>query len=161
MLIGMLRTKVTCQFCFGGLNIMKKHDLKRLALMGLISGLTFNFPANAEGDKSEYAVDADEDGNRGYYLMSEDDLLLELNKEGTATYNKLSPEGKVLARKVASQRCNGTNECKGLNACKTDDNDCAGKGSCKGKSKCAFSDKNLAVKVVAEKMAAKRSEALK
>jgi hypothetical protein len=141
---------------------MKKRDLKKLALMGLMSGLTFHLPVHAADDKAEYStVDADEEGNRGYFLMSEDDLLLELNKEGTETYNKLSPEGKALARKVASQRCNGTNECKGLNACKTDSNDCAGKGSCKGKSKCAFSDKNLAVKVVAEKMAAKRSDSLK
>lgn len=140
---------------------MNKHDLKKLALIGLISGIAFQAPVNADSkDSSDYSVDADEEGNRGYYLMSEDDLLLELNDKGTALYNSLTPEGKELARKVASQRCNGTNECKGLNACKTDANDCAGKGACKGKSKCAFSDKNLAVKVVADKMAAKRNGAV-
>lgn len=98
--------------------------------------------------------------NMGYYLMSEDELLLELNDEGTKIYKSLSPEGKKLAREVASQRCNGTNSCKGLNACQTDQNSCAGKGSCKGKSKCAISDKNLAVKLVAKKMAEKRNGAL-
>lgn len=140
---------------------MKKRDLKKLALMGLISGLAIQVPIHA-ADKSEAkSADNDYDGNRGYFLMTEDDLLLELNNEGIATYNKLSDEGKALAREVASQRCNGMNKCEGLNACKTDDNECAGKGSCKGKSKCAFSDKNLAVKVVADKMAAKRSNSLK
>lgn len=99
-------------------------------------------------------------GNLGYHLLTEDELLLELNDEATKQYNALSPEGKALAREVASQRCNGTNECKGLNACQTEHNKCAGQGACKGQSKCAFSDKNLAVKVVAKKMADKRNGAL-
>ena len=145
---------------------MKKQDLKRLAVLGLISGLVIQgsaYAADVKADKkNEYkSADADDEGNRGYYLMSEDDLLLELNNEGTKTYQALSPEGKALARKVASQRCNGTNECKGLNACKTDSNECAGKGSCRGKSKCAVSDKNLAVKLVSQHMAAKRLDAVK
>ena len=140
---------------------MKKLDLKRLAVLGLVSGLVIQQPIQAADAKNDYqTTDTDEDGNRGYFLMTEDDLLLELNDQGTKAYNQLSPEGKALARKVASQRCNGTNECKGLNACKTDTNECAGKGSCKGQSKCALSDKNLAVKLVSDKMAAKRSNTL-
>ncbi len=100
------------------------------------------------------------DENMGYYLMTEDELLLELNDEGTKIYKSLSPEGKAIARRIASQRCNGTNECKGENACQTEQNSCAGKGACKGKSKCAISDKNLAVKLAAKKMAEKRNNAL-
>ncbi len=98
--------------------------------------------------------------NMNYRLMTEDDLLLELNDEGTKLYQSLSPEGKKLALTVASQYCNGTNECKGLNSCQTEKNKCAGQGSCKGQSKCAISDKNLAVKLVHDKMAAKRNDAL-
>lgn len=97
-------------------------------------------------------------GNMGYHLMTEDELMLELNAEGIKMYQSLDDEGKALARRTASQRCNGTNECKGLNACADDQHSCAGKGGCKGKGKCAFADKNLAVKVVAEKMAKKRAE---
>lgn len=98
--------------------------------------------------------------NLGYHLMTEDELLLELNDNGVKLYKSLSPEGKTLALQVASQRCNGTNSCAGLNACETPSNSCAGKGSCKGTSKCAVADKNLAVKLVADKMAKKRSDLL-
>lgn len=113
--------------------------------------------------ENEYQKDKDLDdansGNVGYHLMTEDELLLELNPQGVAMYKGLTPEGKELARKVASMRCNGTNQCKGLNACATEKNDCAGKGSCKGKGKCALADKNLAVKLVHDKMAQKRNDA--
>ncbi len=132
---------------------MQKRDLKRLALLGLISGMTVAVGAEPPAD-----INA---GNRGYHLMTEDELLIELNTEGARLYKSLSPEGKELARKVASQRCNGTNACKGLNACKTEAHACAGKGNCKMSSKCGFSDKNLAVKLVAEKMAKKRLGLLK
>lgn len=116
------------------------------------------------GSKKESNDDDDKDpngGNLGYHLMTEDELLLELSDEGTKLYNSLTPEGKLLAREVASSRCNAANVCKGLNSCKTDENDCAGKGQCKGQGKCAIADKNLAVKLVAEKMAKKRAEAAK
>lgn len=154
---------------------MKKHDLKKLALLGLISGamLSKDPLAAATAQKPQAAkpaaqtqttpnavdaeIKANNESNMNYHLMTEDELLLELSPEGEADYNSLTPEGKKMALRVASQMCNGTNECKGLNACKTDNNDCAGKGACKGQGKCAFSDKNLAVKVVKEKMKAKRA----
>lgn len=145
---------------------MKKRELTKLALLGLSSGLLVAnqlsaAPQNPKTQKNSSAStqnqdssdDSDDnDGNLGYHLMNEDELLLELDPQGTKMYNSLDPAGKALAVKVASQRCNGTNECKGLNACQTAQNDCAGKGSCKGKSKCAFADKNLAVKVVYQKL---------
>lgn len=96
----------------------------------------------------------------GYHVMTEQELLLELNSEGTKQYNSLTPEGKALAREVASQRCGRTNQCKGLNACETEKNKCAGKGACKNLGKCAFSDTNVAIKVVAEKMAQKRAQSI-
>lgn len=102
-----------------------------------------------------------DDGNLGYHKYTEDELLLELNDKGTALYNSLDAEGKSLALLVASQRCDHTNECAGLNACQTEKNSCAGQGGCKGQGKCAFSDKNLAVKAVADKLAKKRAEANK
>lgn len=139
---------------------MKKVSLRRLAVSGLLSGC-FVVQALEGVDAGSHAgkkVDSNL-GNLGYSLMSENELLFNLNDEGYKTYMGLSKEGKLLAREVASARCDGTNECKGLNACKTDKNDCGGKGSCKGTGKCGFSDKNLAVKVVAKKMAEKRSQA--
>lgn len=156
---------------------MKNRDLRKLALLGLTSGivLTQSLGANdnskiqissllaantskTDDSKSKIEPDAN-DSNLGYHLMSEDELLLELNADGQRLYKSLDPAGKELARKAASVRCNGSNECKGLNACKTDKNDCAGKGSCQGQGKCSFSDKNLAVKLVYEKMANKRAAA--
>ncbi|CRX37491.1 hypothetical protein [Estrella lausannensis] len=144
---------------------MKKRDLKKLALLGLLSGAMLSkAPLAAAAGQTpsttnaiEATIQANNESNMNYHLMTEDELLLELSPEGEADYDSLTPEGKQMAQRVASQMCNGTNECKGLNACKTDNNDCAGKGACKGQGKCAFSDKNLAVKVVKEKMKAKRA----
>lgn len=99
-------------------------------------------------------------GNLGYHLFTEDELLVELSEEGAKQYQALTPEGKTLAIKLASQRCGGTNSCKGQNACKTDTNDCAGMGGCKGQSKCALSDKDLAVKIASKLMAEKRAASL-
>lgn len=99
------------------------------------------------------------DGNMNFHIMTEDELMIELNPQGIDMYNKLPPEGKTLARKLASMMCNGTNPCKGFNSCQTTKNDCAGKGACKGQGKCAISDKNLAIKLVSEKMAGKREAA--
>lgn len=98
--------------------------------------------------------------NMKYHLMTEQELLLELNADGVKMYNSLDDQGKALARRVASMMCAGTNECKGLNGCMTDKNSCAGKGACKGQGKCAISDKNLAVKLVYDKMAGKRADML-
>lgn len=141
---------------------MKNKKLKELALLGLAGGLLLNSQLLADTQKTEKtettsAQDDPNKGNLGYRLMTEDELLLELTDEGANLYNSLSPEGKELAIFVASQRCQGSNECKGLNACQTDTNDCAGKGQCKGTGKCAVADKNLAVKIVAKKMAEKRA----
>lgn len=101
------------------------------------------------------------DGNMNYHMMTEDELMLELNDEGARMYQGLSKEGKALALKVASGMCGGTNQCRKLNACKSDKNPCAGKGDCAGQGICAFSDKNLAVKVVYDKMHEKRQELTK
>lgn len=159
---------------------MKKRDLKKLALLGLASGIALSQAANAE-EKSEHfqiqissllaanssksdsssSFDSDpNEGNLGYHLMNEEELLLELNQEGQRMFNAMDPSNKKLALEVASQRCANTNACKGLNACKTDKNDCAGKASCKGNGKCGISDKNLAVRLVYNKMMAKRGGAV-
>jgi len=157
---------------------MKKRSFKSLAVLGVSSGLCLLSTLHGqdvlneeiesvEGEDPVDTIDGVEDAaydpneeNEGYYIMSENELLLYLNQKGRKLYNSLSPEGKELALKVASRRCNNANECKGLNACKTDENDCAGKGACKGKTKCSLGDKNLAVKLAAKKMAEKRQEAL-
>lgn len=145
---------------------MQKRNVKKLIILGMASGALFaNQAANSaekpdsSSKKSTSAVLAAENGNMGYHLMSEDELMVQLNDAGIKLYNSLSPEGKTLAREVASMHCNGTNPCKHLNACQTDKNACAGKGDCKHQSKCAVSDPNLAVKLAAEKMAEKRQKA--
>lgn len=152
---------------------MKKCDLNRLALLGVASGLIVlcqSTASAAESQAPDQTKSADksadkkadknndknaDDGNLGYHLYTEDELLLELNDQGIALYNSLDAKGKALARYVASQRCNSTNVCQGLNACATDKNPCAGKGPCKAQGKCAIADKNLAVKIVADKLAKK------
>lgn len=128
--------------------IKKKLNLSALIAMGLVGNL---YAA------STYEVADPSHGNMGYKLMTEDELALELNQEGWNLFKSLSPEGKRLALEVASRRCGATNSCKGLNACATDKNNCAGQGSCKGQTKCSLSDKNLAVRLVAKKMAEKRN----
>ena len=144
---------------------MKKRDLRKLALMGLSSGILMTQGIMAEEKGSKPASSATQEQknkneeNMNYHLMTEDELILELNEDGIRMYKSLSPEGKALAREVASMKCNNTNPCKALNACATDKNKCAGQGSCQTKGKCAVSDKNLAVKLVYDKMADKRTKA--
>lgn len=70
--------------------------------------------------------------------MTESDFKTKLSPQGKIEYDKLSPEGKAQALKMASHDCSGKNDCKGQNACKTDKNACAGQGGCKGQSKCAM-----------------------
>jgi len=140
---------------------MKKYEKKQLALHGILSAfITVNAVIGA-ADNQQYGVSTtvSERGNMGYHLMSEDELLLELNNDGVTLYHSLDKEGKELARYVASQRCMGSNACKGLNACQQADHACMGQGECKGQGKCSLPDKNLAVKLVAKKMAEKRQKA--
>lgn len=131
-------------------------------IAGILSGIIISQPAfSADPGEGKNLIDLAKEtgGNVDFHNMTEDELKLELNSEGIKLYDSLSPEGKTLALKIASRSCDGTNECKGQNACATDKNSCAGQGSCKGKSKCGFSDKNLAVKTAAKVMAEKRQKA--
>jgi hypothetical protein len=141
---------------------MKKYEKKQLALRGILSAfITVHAALVGDENIQKYGVSTavSERGNMGYHLMTEDELMLELNNEGVALYNSLDKEGKELARYVASQRCMASNACKGLNACQDAKHACMGKGECKGLGKCSVADKNLAVKLVAKKMAEKRQKA--
>lgn len=150
---------------------MKKNtNLKKIALFALTGGILMaQTQANAAQNNQYYrgnqsytadATDASMNSSMqksSNHMMSEQDLLSQLSPEGKATFQGLSPEGKALALKLANQSCKGQNECKGMNSCKSNENSCAGQGGCKGTSKGPFTDKNVAVKVAAKKMAEKRS----
>jgi hypothetical protein len=138
---------------------MNRKKNKKLIVAGILSGLLLSLPLSGETDKGT-ASDPNSQ-NEGYHILTEEELLSQLNEKGKKLYESLDAEGKQLAREVASQRCNGTNQCKGLNACETEDNKCAGQGACKGKTKCALANKNDAVKIVAKKMAEKRAKTTK
>lgn len=144
---------------------MKKTSLKKLALMGIAGVLMAQAQGSAAQQNGSYngshqyvaAMDSMQSSSK----MSESDLLQKLSPEGKATYQSLSKEGKDLALKLANQSCQGKNGCKGMNSCKSTENACAGKAGCQGKSNGPFNDKNMAVKVAAQKMAEKRSEAMR
>lgn len=145
---------------------MPSHPhLKELILVGVTMGLLTETASASDNDHQEKLslyeqMKQSEGGNFGYHLMTEEELLLELNQAGADLYYQLTPAGKRLARIVASQRCDGRNPCKGLNACRTDKNDCAGQGACRGQGKCSTSDKNLAIKLVTKKLATERAKVL-
>lgn len=127
---------------------MKKHNFKKLAGLGLLSGATLGLiGCDANADKASSQIESG-------HLMTDSELMSQLNAEGKKTFQSLSPEGKKLALQLASQECKGKNACKGLNACKTPQNECSGKGGCKGTTPGPFTDKNVAVKVA--EMAQKR-----
>lgn len=90
-------------------------------------------------------------------MLTEDQLKSQLSDQGKDIFNRLTPEGKTLALKLANGSCKGKNDCKGLNSCKSDKNSCAGQSGCAGQANGLFTDKNLAVKVAAKKMAEKRA----
>ncbi len=139
----------------------QKKNLHKKMIAGLTVGIILAHANLKAGDAKEYPdlmqLAADSGGNITYHLMTPDELMLELTNDGAKVFNSLSPEGQQLALKIASRSCDGTNDCKGQNACRTKDNECAGKGQCKGKTKCAVSDKNMAVRLAAKIMAEKRS----
>lgn len=140
---------------------MKKQNLQCLMIAGMATGLIFSHQTLQGEDQPNsnfLELVASTKGNITFKPLTEEDLLLEVNQETAELYKSLSPEGQQLALKLASRSCNGMNDCKGENACRTKDNSCAGQGQCKGKTKCAFSDKNYAVKVAAKLMAEKRKE---
>jgi hypothetical protein len=141
---------------------MNKRDLRQTMLKGITVGVILAHLSHAHASASPNSdfleLIANTKGNITFKELTEDDLLLELNEESAELYRSLSSEGRKLALKLASRSCNNMNDCKGENACATDKNKCAGKGNCKGQTKCAFSDKNLAIKVAAKKMAEKRKE---
>lgn len=140
----------------------KKRNLAQGMLAGITVGILLsNARLSAEDKKASdfpnlMQLAEESGGNITYHLMTSDEIMLELTPEGAKTFNSLGPDGQKLALEIASRSCNGTNDCKGQNACRTKDNDCAGKGKCKGQTKCAVSDKNLAVKIAAQVMADKR-----
>ena len=140
----------------------------KYALLGIASGLiatASSIPqsfaeeaANSQSlDKATPSEQVDKNAeNEGYHLMSESELKGLLNKKSRELFDSLDPAGKTLAIQVASGRCDGTNLCAGLNACESPTNSCAGQSTCKGKGKCAFANKNLAIQLVAKKIAEKR-----
>lgn len=119
---------------------------------------------NTQSQWGRYLSDADDAGQvksdtstpNGQQL-TEAQLLSQLNEEGKAIYRGLDTEGKALALKLANQSCKGQNSCKGLGSCKGGGHDCAGKNGCAGQSNGPFKDKNVAVKIAAQKMAQKRA----
>lgn len=141
---------------------MKTPDLHRIMVAGITAGLLLSHQTLQGKDKETQSdflqLIATTKGNITFRPLTESDLMLELNQEGADLYKSLNPEGQKLALKLASRSCNNMNDCKGENACRTEENECAGKGKCKGQTKCAFSDKNYAVKVAAKLMAEKRKE---
>lgn len=130
---------------------MKKYDYKKLALLGLASGLVAANTAFGDAPQNNKTM-------MQQAPMTEDQLMSQLSPEGKAMYQSLDAEGKKLALQLANQGCKGQNTCKGLNSCKTDKNSCMGLGGCKGTSPGPFKDKNDAVKMAAKKMAEKRQQ---
>ncbi|MFA6915971.1 MAG: hypothetical protein WC222_06205 [Parachlamydiales bacterium] len=131
---------------------MKKSTLKKLALLGLLSGIAATATACDTADKPEKVAEQRQ--------LTENEFVAQLSPEGRRTYQSLDADGKRLALQLANQSCKGQNSCKGLNSCKSDTNSCAGQGGCKGSSQGPFKDKNDAVKVAAMNMAKKRTNAI-
>ncbi len=137
---------------------MKKSDLKKLALLGLLSGIACSCNMDGSGKSLSSPTDLAET-DQG--TLNEQDLMTKLDDNGKRLYGSLSPEGKKLALQLANQSCKGKNSCAGLNSCATQEHACMGKGSCKGTSKGPFVNKNDAVRVAAMHMAQKREDAVK
>jgi hypothetical protein len=70
--------------------------------------------------------------------LTESEFKAKLSPQAKTDFDKLTPEAKAKAIKMASHDCSGKNDCKGQNSCKSDKNSCAGQGGCQGQSKCAM-----------------------
>lgn len=155
---------------------MKHIHLKKLAVFGIVSGLIAASQSHmiaveiqgilAKSNDDRYKLYINSRNNKvmadqGYtsefgQMLTEDQLLSQLNEHGKLLYDKMSPESKTLAIKLASRTCKGTNECKGQGSCSSNDHSCAGKNTCYGMSQCNFKDKNIALKVAQKLQTEKR-----
>jgi hypothetical protein len=146
---------------------MKPANLQTIIWRGVAAGLFIGSSLaaadnNAQGKGANDSdllktIETAESGDYSMFIITDEEIREDLSPEALKTYNSLSEDGKRLARIVASNKCENTNACKGLNSCKTEKNACQGKGNCKGQSKCAIQTKDLAVELVAKRMAEKRS----
>lgn len=125
---------------------MNKFNFKNLALLGITGSLTIAAGGFAEDTSSKKPSES----TRASKTLTEAQLLSQLNKEGRSLYQSLSPDGKLLAQRLAGGSCNGRNECRGKNSCATASNGCRGKGGCGGKGSALFKDKNHAVQVASD-----------
>lgn len=139
---------------------MKRKAIRLAVLSGFIGGVCASesrLEQSGSGVRSHFFQMIEETrGNIAAHPLTRDELLLELNDDMARVFESLPPDGQKLALELASRGCNGNNQCKGLNACRTEKNACAGLGACKGQTKCAFGDKNHAVRVAAQFMEKKR-----
>lgn len=140
-----------------------QHSCGGVPMQGPVYGGTQHSCGSQPGNQGWYTADNGKGGNGQGQMtrqapMSEQELKDKLNSETKSIYDSMTPEGKALALKLANQSCKGQNSCAGLGSCKSDDHSCAGQNSCAGKGIGPFNDKNLAVKVAAQKMAQKRGQ---
>lgn len=142
----------------------KKKTFKQFAYLGLTGAVLLTHQLSAaqtNPSQDDYIKQFKDSVNNDLSkkMLSEDELLEQLDANGKRQYKSLDPQGKQLAREIASQKCAGLNDCKGRNVCKSDKNACEGQADCKGKSICGATDKNQAVRIAAKKMAEKRNKA--
>ena len=86
---------------------MKRRDLKKLALMGLTSGMLIatQSAVHAEGEIQPL--------NEASGAISESELLSQLSSEGQEIYQSLDQEGQLLARLVLGRGCGCSQETQG------------------------------------------------
>lgn len=122
---------------------MKKRDLASLALLGISSALLIagcqqpakNGTASPQGQMQSQTVMSPE--MQSFYSS--------LNADGQRKFNSLDAKHQAMAMKMASQSCNGKNDCKGMGGCSNQNNSCAGKNACKGQGGAPAKDPNKAV----------------
>ncbi len=104
---------------------MKKRDLKKLALLGLASGMILANQSDLEASSSEGLADQD--------------FLNSLTQEELSLYQGLDIEGQALARLIASPSC-GSGNCSRSSARRGSGfrthNSCSGNSGCSGSGGC-------------------------
>lgn len=142
----------------------KKANLTKLAMLGMTSGALTAAPDVSTPQNNAKSIAVATDAKVSFFspqkeppkMMTEQELMPLLGLDARAAYITMDAEGRALALKLASQACNGHNDCKGLNSCAERYNTCAGFGTCKGTSPGPFDDKNMAVETAAKYMRDKR-----
>lgn len=134
---------------------MSKKNLSKLCMLaaGSVAFVSFQNQIVADVDSSQMQM--------VMQAMSpaEQAFVKQLDANARQMFQNMTNEQRAMCMNMPMHGCKGQNTCKGQGGCKAAGQGCSGRNSCKGHGGCSV-DANKAMKMISDKMMAKRMEVL-